>query len=296
MSGVFFIIGACLLWAFDTLFRYPLLGQGISAEVIVFHEHLLLTLIFLPFLFKNKEKIWKAQVNHVVYFAFIGGLGSAVGTLAFTKAFTLINPSLVILLQKLQPLVAILLAKILLKEEIKGKFLFWAFFCLIGGALISYDDILPVLNIEGELFDSKAARGYALALLAVFSWGAATVFGKKLSLSGYSEIEIMSGRFIMGFIFLTPLLATGQITFISDYAIGGKIALMVLISGIIGMYLYYRGLKKLPARLCALAEMFFPFCAIAINWIFLNQSLSLLEMIGGGLLLLGSTVIQLKHY
>jgi len=296
MSGVFFIIGACLLWALDTLFRYPLLGQGITAEIIVFHEHLFLTIIFLPFLYKNREKIWKAQFNHVLYFAFIGGLGSAVGTLAFTKAFSLINPSLVILLQKLQPLVAIILAKLLLKEEVKGKFIFWALFCLVGGALISYDDILPAFQIKGELFDSKAAQGYALALLAVVSWGAATVFGKKLSLSGYSETEIMSGRFVMGLIFLIPLLATGEISFLSNNMVRGKILLMVLVSGIFGMYLYYRGLKRLPARLCALAEMFFPFCAIAINWIFLNQSLSMLEMCGGALLLLGSTVIQLKHY
>ncbi len=296
MSGVFFVIAACLLWALDTLFRYPLLGEGISAERIVFHEHLLLTLIFLPVIYKNRDRIWKAQFNHIVYFAFIGGLGSAVGTLAFTKAFSLINPSLVILLQKLQPIVAILLARILLKEELKGKFMLWAIVCLIGGGLISYDDILPVLSIQDGLVNSKAMQGYALTLLAVVSWGSATVFGKKLSSSGYSETEIMSGRFFMGLMFLIPLIATGEITLITNNMVRVKVLAMVFISGILGMFLYYKGLKKITARSCALAEMFFPFCAVGINWVFLNQSLSLVEMIGGGLLLLGSTVIQLKHY
>jgi drug/metabolite transporter (DMT)-like permease len=296
MSGVIFVIAACLLWSLDTLFRYPLLGEGISAERIVFHEHLFLTLIFIPFLYKNRSRIWLSQVNHIFYFAIIGGLGSAVGTLAFTKAFSLISPSLVILLQKLQPLVAIILAKVLLKEELQSKFIFWALLCLVGGGLISYDDILPIFFFEGDLLGSTAFQGYALTLLAVVSWGAATVFGKKLSLEGYSETEIMSGRFLMGFIFLIPLLATGQITFLTQTIVVGKVLIMVAVSGLLGMFLYYKGLKKLPARLCALAEMFFPFCAITVNWIFLNQALSPMEMIGGGLLLLGSTVIQLKHY
>ena len=38
--GIVFIALACLTWSLDTLIRYPLIGQGVSAKEIVFFEHL----------------------------------------------------------------------------------------------------------------------------------------------------------------------------------------------------------------------------------------------------------------
>jgi drug/metabolite transporter (DMT)-like permease len=52
----------------------------------------------------------------------------------------------VILLQKFQPVVAILLAWLVLKEPIPKPFLFWGFVCLIGALLISAPDIEKVLK------------------------------------------------------------------------------------------------------------------------------------------------------
>lgn len=297
--GIVFIIIATSLWALDTLIRYPLLFGGASAEQIVFAEHLILTVLFAPILLKDFNRIWNARVSHIFSFVVIGGIGSALSTLAFTRAFALINPSLVILLQKLQPLVAILLARAVLREPIHQKFLSWAFICLIGGFLISYKDIVPgLMNLDFsiKLIDQKSLMGYGLTLVAVFGWGASTVFGKKLSQEGYKIQEIMGLRFAFGLIFLLSTLTSGQSIFTMNTQVLPKIGLMVFLSGILGMYFYYKGLQKLPARLATLAEMFFPFCALTLNWVFLNATLEPMQIIGGLLLIIGSTVIQLKHY
>jgi drug/metabolite transporter (DMT)-like permease len=45
----------------------------------------------------------------------------------------------------------------------------------------------------------------------------------------------------------------------------GKVTLMVLVSGLLAMYIYYQGLRKISARACTLAEMFFPFMAVIVN-------------------------------
>ncbi len=65
---------------------------------------------------------------------------------------------------------------------------------------------------------------------------------------------------------------------------------------ILGMYFYYKGLKLISARACALAEMFFPFSAVVINWIFLGAKLSMVQIVGAIILLISSLVIQLKKY
>lgn len=299
MKGLIFIVIACLLWALDTLIRYPLLYAGYSAELIVFGEHAFLVLVFLPVLYKSREKFLHAKLNHIFYFFVIGGLGSAIGTLAFTKAFSLINPSLVILLQKLQPLIAISLSSLILKEVMKKEFFLWALLAIIGGVMISYQDIAPAFDLlkNGELSLSTATiKGHILALVAVVSWGGATVFGKLLSKSGYDEFEIMSGRFVMGLICLLPFLLTLNMNINLGLSLWTKIILMASMSGLIAMYFFYKGLKLIPAHLCTLAEMFFPFFAVIVNWIFLGKDLSSLQILGAMFLLISSSVIQLKHY
>jgi drug/metabolite transporter (DMT)-like permease len=237
MLGVFFVILAGLLWAVDTLIRYPLLFGGISAERIVFTEHLFLVLIFLPLLFKDRRVIWQTKISSVFYFIVIGVFGSAIGTLCFTKAFTMINPSLVILLQKLQPVISFTLASFFLGEKMKKPFLCWAGVALLGGLLISSPDILPGLsNFDFKMgfLSQTAMMGYLLTMVAVVSWGASTVFGKKLTAQGLDETHIMGGRFLFGFIFMTfyAYANKGLMHFDWQALVWGKILLMVLLSGI----------------------------------------------------------------
>jgi drug/metabolite transporter (DMT)-like permease len=301
MLGVLFVALAGLLWAIDTLVRYPLLFSGISAERIVFTEHLFLVLAFLPIIFKDRLVLWQTKISSIFYFFIIGVFGSAIGTLCFTKAFGMINPSLVILLQKLQPIVAFSLASLFLGEKIKKLFLIWAAVAIIGGLLISSPDILPGLDhfdFKLGFLSQTAMMGYLLTLVAVVSWGASTVFGKKLSAQGIPENHIMAGRFLFGFIFMSFYLFANKslIQFDWNLLIWGKILVMVILSGVLGMYFYYKGLKTISARVCAIAEMFFPLSAVAINWIFLGAKLTPVQLIGAGLLTLGSAVIQLKKY
>jgi drug/metabolite transporter (DMT)-like permease len=299
MTGILFIVAACLLWAIDTLIRYPLLYGGISAETIVFFEHFFLLLIFTPILLSFFRKLMSTSVRNVFYLLLLGAFGSALGTLAFTKAFGMINPSLVILLQKFQPVVAIIGARFIVGERFHKKFFLWAAVCLIGGVLITYQDFVPglmKLDFSPKLFDSNALYGYGLTFVAVFSWGLATVFGKRLSLDGFSEKEIMSGRYFFGFCALIPLFIAGKVSVSLDMIVWGKILAMVLITGVLSMYLYYKGLIKIPAKVCTLAEMSFPLMAIVVNWLFLGKELHLIQIIGGIVLLLGSTVIQFRRY
>ena len=125
MSGILFICIACFVWSLDTLIRYPLLGRGFSADQIIFFEHLFLSLLFIPSIIKLVKKLLGSKKDILMSFFIVGGVGSALSTLAFTKAFGLINPSLVILLQKLQPVVAITLSAVFLKEKINSRSLFF---------------------------------------------------------------------------------------------------------------------------------------------------------------------------
>ena len=296
MTGITFIFFACLLWAADTLIRYPLLFGGSSAQQIVLFEHLILVTVIIAFFIVQGRKFNFLSRQTIVPFIVIGIFGSALGTLAFTEAFYLANPTVVILLQKLQPLVAVTLACVLLKEQINSRFFIWLGLALLGSLLLIWPDLKALLSSfrEGDLeHNNKALLGYGLALFAVISWGSATVFGKKLSSKGLNSIDLMAGRFSFGllgmlpFAFITPTLVTTI-----EISIFQKIAILALLSGVFGMYFYYQGLKRIPAHWATLAEMFFPVAAIFINWLFLSVAMTQIQLVGAATLITASTMIQ----
>lgn len=297
MAGIFWIMAAASLWALDTLIRYPLLGSGYTTVQIVTIEHLILVAVFSPILFRHRERFINASKQDWLAFLVIGGLGSAIGTLAFTKAFSMMNPTLVILLQKLQPLVAIGLAHFILKERITKDFWLWAALCISGSLLMIAPDLKSLFaNTDGWYYSAESSfilMGYAFTLVAVIAWGASTVFGKMLSHDGFGPSQITAGRFTMGFLVLIPFYLMNDMPTAVTSPIMSKIAIMVLISGILGMYFYYRGLRQVKARHATLAEMFFPVAAVIINWIYLDIELTTFQVVGAVVLIAGSTGVRL---
>lgn len=300
MAGILLILLACFTWAMDTLIRYPLVESGLDTLLIVFYEHFILSLIFGWAVFSGVKRIGDLKIGDVFSFFMVGCIGSGLATVAFTEAFHFLNPSLVILLQKFQPIVAILLAAIVLKEPIEKKFIIWTLIAMIGGLFISSPDIerfyiLLVTDFSKVLSDG-AMQGYMLVLISVIGWGSATVFGKKLTLSGFETRTILGGRFLLGFVSLIPFMKWDRsliLTHGEDYQ---RLVIMVLISGALGMWFYYQGLKRISAKMTAICEMFFPFFAIVVNWIFLGKQLSELQLVGGAILIFASLVIQIKKY
>ena len=298
MTGITFIFFACLLWAADTLIRYPLLFGGSSAQQIVLFEHLILVAVLIGvFVFKRRKPNFLSRQT-LLPFIVIGIFGSALGTLAFTEAFYLANPTVVILLQKLQPLVAVTLACVLLKEQINPRFFLWLGLALLGSLLLIWPDLQALLLSfkEGDLEHNKNALiGYGLALFAVISWGSATVFGKKLSTKGLDSVDLMAGRFSFGLLGMLPFaLITPTLVTTIEINILQKIAILALLSGVLGMYFYYQGLKRIPAHWATLAEMFFPVAAIFINWLFLNVAMTQIQLVGAVTLIAASTMVQRK--
>jgi len=304
VSGILPIFAACLLWAIDTLFRYPLLFSGANAWTIVWLEHAMLVGAMLWWLVPMVREGFSGRApgrldrRALVGFLVIGGLGSGLGTVAFTQAFALVNPSVVILIQKLQPIVAVSLAALLLGERVGPRFLGWLALCLGGSALIAWPDIVPALDPAswGGRESQALVLGYGCTLFAVLAWGSSTVLGKRLGNDGFSVTELMAGRFAAGLLVLTPLLFVfGKPAQAADPEIAGKVVLMVTISGLAALWLYYQGMRRLPARAVAVAEMAFPVAAVIVNWIVLDKALAPMQILGAAVLLGGSTMVALTQ-
>jgi drug/metabolite transporter (DMT)-like permease len=284
--GPYLIFIAAMLWATDAPFRVHL-TQDLSSNFIVLVEHFFDVLIILPVLFFNFKNLKDLKLKQWGAVLFIAIGGSALASVAFTQAFHYVNPSVAILLQKLQPLIAIGLASSLLSERMNKNFWLWAVVALAGAYLISFPNIRPQL-FPGEQFNPNLI-GVGLALVAALFWGGSTVMGRYV-LSNV-DFKLMTGlRFTLAFVFLL-VLNLFQKTIPTFSTVTAKDWLFLLIiavtSGVVSLFIYYKGLKTTPASVATIAELGFPMAAVLVNWLFIpGSALVLNQLLGMAVLLL----------
>jgi drug/metabolite transporter (DMT)-like permease len=283
--GTFLIFLAAMLWATDAPFRVTLL-QDLKPEFVVLAEHFFNVLIVLPLLFTRVGDLKKMTAKQWGIMTIIAIGGSAIATYAFTQAFAYVNPSVAILLQKLQPLLAITLAALFLRERSRAYFWIWALLALAGAYLISFPHLTPRLY-EGEMFNPNLI-GVLLSLLAAALWAISTVCGKALLRSMDFKL-ITALRFSLAFAFLLAVNAgTGTLSQVTDATPKDWMFLLIVafVSGAASLWMYYRGLRSTKASVATIAELGFPLAAMLINAIFLDEKLAPMQLVGAAVLLL----------
>lgn len=282
--GPYLVFFAALLWATDAPFRLHL-TQELSSNFIVLAEHFFDTLVVLPLLWVNWRELKHLSLRHWLAIIVIAVGGSALASVAFTEAFHYVNPSVAILLQKLQPLIVIGLAGVFLQEKLRSWFWLWAIIALAGAYLISFPHLVPQVY-DGEIFNPNL-MGVGFALVAVLLWGLSTVLG-KYALGTISFKVMTSLRFILAFVFLLGF-NFAEKTMPHLASVTGKdwlfIAIIAVTSGVVSLFIYYRGLQSTKASIATLAELGFPLGAVIINAIFLDALLQPMQLLGMAVLL-----------
>ena len=276
--GALAVIIAALLWSLDGTFLRPNLYQ-LPSPLVVFLEHLLGFIVLCPFLFIYRREFKLIKKKEWLTIFWVALFGGALGTTFFTKALFLTgfkDISVVILLQKFQPIFAIILAAIFLHERFPKKFYLYAATAVFAGYFVTFKDPftitrLPITSYLIPLF----------SLLAAFAWGSSTTFGKySLKNINYGllaalrfglTVLIMALPALYFYANLIPTIASRQwITFI----------IIVFSSGAVAMFLYYYGLKKIPASLATLCELAWPVSAVTMDYYFNNNVLSPTQILG----------------
>jgi drug/metabolite transporter (DMT)-like permease len=281
--GAIAISLAAIMWGLDGVVLTPRL-YNLDVGLVVFILHALPFLLMHSFLYKQYKylKIFSGQDYFVILL--IALFGGAIGTLSIVKALFLINfkeLSVVVLLQKLQPVFAITLAAIILKEKISKYFILWASIALIGGYFLTFG--LGIPNLETG---SKTTLSALYALLAAFSFGSSTVFSKKI-LQRYTFKTATFYRYgfttlIMLFyviIFIKP------IQFDRITSINWIIFLVITFTtGSGAIFLFYFGLNHVKATLAAICELFFPISTIIFDYLVNGSRLSLIQWISAAVM------------
>lgn len=302
----FSIMLAAILWAVDGTILTPWITDlGLyDIPTFVFMLHATASVFLMFFLFTKKNELKKLDKKDWTAFLLTALFGGAIGTMAIIAAIVNVysnglNISVVLLLQKLQPIFAILLALTFLKEKPNKKFYYWAVVALIGSYLLTFG--FESTNLEANNMLVPAL----LAILAAFSFGSSTVFSKK------AIIKISHGlgtaiRFILTTVIMLIIITiiailnasgvnTGYAGFNAFSQINWDIMMVFIIialtTGGTAIFIYYYGLKRVLASRATILELMYPVSAIILEYFYHDKTLNTGQWFGAVIVLLAIIII-----
>jgi drug/metabolite transporter (DMT)-like permease len=283
---------AAFLWATDAVIRYPAISS-IDPIFLVFVEHVLAVILLLPWvLLKHRDQLFSFNFREWFSAVFSGMGGSALATVIFTASFYYVNPSVAVLLQKLQPVMVVIIAFLFLGERPERKFFFWGAIALAAGIILSFPDLNFGFLRDGLDIQSKGIR-YAFG--AALLWAASTVSGKALLIRTAPSLATF-WRFVFGFIglILVMILAKTPIHW-NQFNSGSSLAALLylsLIPGLFAMLIYYQGLARTRASVTTFIELIYPIGAVALNTAFLHTPLNAIQTAAAAALLVAVGMIS----
>jgi DME family drug/metabolite transporter len=262
---------AAALWGLDAWIRAPL-AQSTAVATIVFGEHVVLVLLTLPFLAAAFRAVLRLGWRHVLAAITIGAGSSAVATILFTQAFVdghdFVTP---VVLQKVQPLVAVAFAGAILGERPRRSFALYFVPAVVGAWL---------MGVRAPLHPTvHGLRPTLYALGAAGLWALGTVLGRYLARDMHFE-QVATLRFAFGLpASAIALLVLGAPAFASSHDTFW-IAVLAVVTGFLALGLYYFGLRRTPAVAATIAELAFPVSAILVGYFKFGQALTGWQWVG----------------
>ncbi|MCR4416440.1 MAG: DMT family transporter [Ignavibacteria bacterium] len=280
------IIVAAALWGLDGIVLRPSL-YTLPVPLVVLIESSIVALLLTPFFIKKIQFLKNLKLRDWLSFFAVALFGGALGTMAITKALFFVNYanlSVVVLIQKLQPVFAISLAAILLKEKLQTEFYLWAGIALIGAYLMTFGFHLPALN-SGD----KTPIAVLFSLIAAISFGSSTVFSKRALKNVGFEMGTYLRFLISSVVMIIIVLSTGDYQSISKVSQMQWIVFLIIAftTGGPAIFLYYYGLKSVPASVSAICELSFPLTAVLLEYFVHGNMLDLSQWVGVILLIGG---------
>ncbi len=283
LSATFACIGALSFWALGPIFIKYLAGylDSWSQNLLRYSVACLLWMPFLIFSIKKgrvNARVWRRAV--------VPGLANVVMQSLFACAFYYIGPAFMVLLSKSSLIWIAGFSLIFFVEEralVKSK-RFWS------GLVLSATGVIGVMCFKEDFTATGTLTGIVLTLAMGFMWAVYIVsvriaFRDIDSRHGFSVISIytVAGLFVLALLFgdLGGCVKMGPWQW-ACIVISGATAIAL------SHTLYYSAMRRIGATIPALVMLVQPFNVLAISYVVFKESLNILQLIFGVVLLAGS--------
>jgi drug/metabolite transporter (DMT)-like permease len=161
---------------------------------------------------------------------------------------------------------------------------------MLGGYLVTFG----TTSIAD--WDDKTIIAALLATLAAFSWGSSTVLGKhalnRLPFTAVTALRLSLTA--VGALIIFTVTSDGFESIELSIHQWRNLVIIVMSTGAVALFIYYYGLKHLPASHSTLYELTWPLSAVILDWVIHGHMLGFAQIIGA-VLLLGSMILLTRE-
>ncbi len=287
MKGIAIAFISVALFSLYAIFGKMLLVQISPFMILILNQMLAgFILVFILDLIKRMHEfkdILRKDIRHIYM---ISIFSSVLAPLLFLVGLGLTSATNTILIGKSEAVLTSILAIFILKEKITIHQILGTLIMFIGIVLIATDNFSLGLSLNiGDLLILISALSYAVGTI---------LFKKHIHHIPPEVIVTLRNLFGASMLFILSLFMidfTEVITILSFELVTALLGLVILTS-IIGQYLWYRALETTSATNVSIAGLASPLIAIFYAVTLLKESLVSSQIFGGILIMIGLIIIE----
>lgn len=282
--GILLIILATVCWGTSGLFiSLVLRGSQVSPLGLAFWRDLSTFACLFSGLALFRPRLLQTQRRDLPWLAVMGALSIGFFHVMWNMAVLINGVAVATVIQANAPIFVALMAWLLWQEPLTRR--------KISAVALAFIGTLLIARLDGLSTSQITPLGLLTGLAAAITYGAFTLFGKKLT-GNYSPWTVLTYIFGFGTLVLLPLQVGLAVPWPLPLSILSSFAGLVLLATISGFVLYTSGLQRLPASIAAIVgTMEVPFAAI-VSYAALGERLELGQVFGALLVVSGILLVS----
>jgi drug/metabolite transporter (DMT)-like permease len=274
-SGYGEIITAAILWSLVGIIAKNI--HGMSAQSIIFYRvSFAFIILFAALLVSGNMKNFGLREKKSYLFLF--GILQICTMVSYFIAIMNSSVSIAVLLLSTAPVYITIFSPWLLKEKIRQRGVIALVLSIVGILLI----------VDPGKLDFKLSSIGILAGIASGIFYAFQIMTSKYTSPTYSGYSQAFWSFLVATIILFPV-ATVPLEVVSSNLI--YLLILAIFPTILSVSLYFNGLKKVKAQSASILGLIEPISAVFFAVLILGEEISIFEIIGGALILIGAALV-----
>ena len=273
-KGVYYVVFILSLLLFGTNGLYVANISVASSHIVLFRT--LIGGFILTGLVAVRGGFDRTSIQAEFVPLLFGGIALGMNWVALFGAYRLLNVSLATLVYYAGPMLVILFSPLLFRERLTGTKIIAIILVAAGLVLISGSVAFGGLNPSGLLAAAASALFYAALM----------VFNKRIRKTSGLQTAALELDIAFVVVLIYVLLTSGL-----PHPTRADLPYLLLIGLIntgLAYLLYFTGLQKLPAQSVALISYIDPVSALFFSAVFLQESMSVLQILGAVLIIGGA--------
>ena len=269
---------AVAMFIFGTLAPF-VRNINVSSGELALYRAVLAALLVGGYLLVTKQKLSLRSIKKELFLLLLSGVAMGINWIFLFEAYKYTTVSVATLSYYFAPVIVMVVCPLIFKEKLTGKQILCFAMATAGLVLITGTAGGGKQDLLGIAFGLAAAAFYATVMLL------------NKFIKGVTGLHRTFIQFLSAIVVLVPYVACT-----SGFTLGGlsgtgwtNLLIVGLVHTGITYCMYFTALKELPGQKVAILSYIDPLVAVLVSVVLLNEGMTLLQMIGG-VLILGFTL------